>query len=49
MAVDFPGIGTIKIEFGLILRTLENHFKVSINDEGNLELVLSTEDMTDGQ
>ena len=43
MAVDFSGVGSFRIEFSLILRTLENYFKVSIDDdEWNSELVLST-------
>ena len=42
MAVDFPGVGSFSIEFGLILQTLKNCFKVSIDKEKNSELVLHT-------
>ena len=42
MMVNFSGVGSFRIEFGLILQTLEICFKVSIDDEANLELVLLT-------
>ena len=31
VAVDFSHVGSFKIEFGLILQTLKNCFKVSVN------------------
>ena len=40
MAVDFPGVGSFRIEFGHMLRTLENRFEIAVDDEWNLELVL---------
>ena len=42
MAVDFSHVGSFRIEFGLILQTLSNDFKVDVDDEGNLEWVLPT-------
>ena len=48
VVVDFSHVRSFKIEFGLILQTLKNRFKVSINDEGNLELVLPTMESHEG-
>ena len=42
MVVDFSCTGSFRIEFGLILQTLENCFEAGIGNEGNLELVLPT-------
>ena len=50
--VDFFGIGSFRIEchcpFGLILQTLENCFKINIDDKWNLELVLPTMEPHEG-
>ena len=48
VAVDFPGIGSFRTEFSLILQTLKNCFKVSIDDEWNSELVLPTMESHEG-
>ena len=42
MAADFSHVGSFRIEFRLIHQTLENCFKVGINDERNSKLVLPT-------
>ena len=41
-------VGAWRIRISPFLHTLENHFKVSIDDEGNLELVLLTVESHEG-
>ena len=46
MIVDFSHVWMIRIS--LFLQTLENHFEVSIDNEGNLELVIPTVESQEG-
>ena len=48
VVADFPGIGRFSTQFDLILKTLENRFEVSVDDEGNSELVLPTIESHEG-
>ena len=42
VVVNFSHVSSFKVDFGLILQTMENDFKIGINYEGNFELVLPT-------
>ena len=40
MTANFSGVESFRIKLGLIFQTLENCFKVGVDNKGNLELVL---------
>ena len=42
MEVNFSHVGVLRIGIGLLFNILKNGFEVSIDDEGNFELIVPT-------